>query len=343
MPLPLIPVLIGAGAAIAGAVGIGKGAKAISDNNKAKDINNDANTRVNNAKRYLESGREQTKKALEYLGSCKVKIMDEQMGRFVDLYGLLKNVTLKDSPGLEELKKFRIDQHSFSQLKEMHDMVVPVAEGILSGTIAGGAMAFGAYGAATTFAAASTGTAIASLSGAAATNATLAFFGGGALAAGGLGVAGGMAILGGVVAGPALAVLGTIMGSKASANLDKAYSNLAEAQKIAEELNVLHSVSAAIGRRASMYSDLLNKLNHLFVPQIDHLKDIIKNEGVNFVQFSQDSQKSVAVVAATAGAIKSLVDTPLLDDKGALTADCDDVFKSVNDAYFKIKEASGQK
>ena len=60
---------------------------------------------------------------------------------------------------------------------------------------------------ASTFAAASTGTAIATLSGAAATNATLAFFGGGSLAAGGLGMAGGTAVLGGLVAGPALCVI----------------------------------------------------------------------------------------------------------------------------------------
>ena len=45
---------------------------------------------------------------------------------------------------------------------------------------------------------ASTGTAISTLSGAAATKATLAWLGGGALAAGGLGVAGGTVVLGGV-------------------------------------------------------------------------------------------------------------------------------------------------
>ncbi len=43
---------------------------------------------------------------------------------------------------------------------------------------------------------ASTGTAISALSGAAATKATIAWLGGGALAAGGLGIAGGTAVLG---------------------------------------------------------------------------------------------------------------------------------------------------
>lgn len=48
------------------------------------------------------------------------------------------------------------------------------------------------------FGAASTGTAISTLSGAAATKATLAWFGGGSLAAGGFGVAGGGIVLAGI-------------------------------------------------------------------------------------------------------------------------------------------------
>jgi len=70
------------------------------------------------------------------------------------------------------------------------------------GSIAGGTMAVGAWSLVTLFGAASTGTAISGLSGVAATNATLAWFGGGALAAGGAGVAGGMTVLGGIVALP---------------------------------------------------------------------------------------------------------------------------------------------
>lgn len=70
------------------------------------------------------------------------------------------------------------------------------------GSIAGGTMAVGAWSLVTLFGSASTGTALAGLSGAAATNATLAWFGGGALAAGGTGIAGGMTVLGGIVAIP---------------------------------------------------------------------------------------------------------------------------------------------
>jgi hypothetical protein len=71
-----------------------------------------------------------------------------------------------------------------------------------AGSIAGGSMAVGSWALVTTLGSASTGVAISGLSGVAATNATLAWFGGGALAAGGAGIAGGAAVLGGLFAVP---------------------------------------------------------------------------------------------------------------------------------------------
>ena len=83
---------------------------------------------------------------------------------------------------------------------------------------------------------ASTGTAIATLNGVALTNATLAWLGGGSLAAGGLGVAGGMAILGGIVAAPVLAIGGMFLSSKAEVALEEARANASKAELIVEEL-----------------------------------------------------------------------------------------------------------
>lgn len=70
------------------------------------------------------------------------------------------------------------------------------------GGIVGGSMALGTWALVSAIGTASTGTAIGTLSGVAATNATLAWFGGGALAAGGAGMSGGMLVLGGIVAAP---------------------------------------------------------------------------------------------------------------------------------------------
>ncbi|MEL4241581.1 hypothetical protein [Shewanella xiamenensis] len=70
------------------------------------------------------------------------------------------------------------------------------------GGLVGGSTALGAWGLVSLIGSASTGTAISSLSGVAATNATLAWFGGGSLATGGAGMAGGFWVLGGIVAAP---------------------------------------------------------------------------------------------------------------------------------------------
>jgi hypothetical protein len=74
-----------------------------------------------------------------------------------------------------------------------------------AGAGAGSAVAIGSWSLVSIVGAASTGTAISSLSGVAATNATLAWFGGGALAAGGAGMAGGTLMLGGLALVPVVA------------------------------------------------------------------------------------------------------------------------------------------
>lgn len=115
------------------------------------------------------------------------------------------------------------------------------AGGAVAGAAVGTAAAYGTFVAAASFGTASTGAAIAGLSGAAATNAALAMLGGGALAAGGAGVAGGTAVLAGIVAAPALllAVGGLLWMVKRNrkqqeeikAKLDAAEAEIADSQK----------------------------------------------------------------------------------------------------------------
>lgn len=327
MPLPLIPIIIGAGAA---ALGIGKGAKAIRDNKKAQEINEDAQSLIDSAKDKLEEARDRTKNVLEILGEKKLDIYQYTLTDFVDKFERIKNVELESSTGLDELDKFKIDKASFAELKEVTILAGSMAGGTAAGAIAGGAVAFGAYSAAGALATASTGTAIASLSGVAASNATLAFFGGGSLAAGGLGIAGGTMVLGGLVAGPALAVLGFVMGAKASANLDNAYSNYAKAQEVDEQIKVLVSACKGIRKRAEMFRCLLDRLVDLVDPMLTRLGDIIQEEGTDYRLYSLPTKKFIAVLVSTIQALKAVLDTPLLDENGALTKESKTIGESVS-------------
>ncbi|MBO8415618.1 MAG: hypothetical protein IAB19_04470, partial [Proteobacteria bacterium] len=149
--------------------------------------------------------------------------------------------------------------------------------------------------------------------------ATLAFLGGGSLAAGGLGMAGGMAVLGGMVAAPALAVLGVVLSAKASANKDKAYSNLAEAKKVAQELQTVCVSCAGIRARACMFDRLLLRLDLMLYPLLLKLRSVIEREGTDVAAYSEQSLALLAEIFAIMQAVKSVLDTALLSEDGSLT------------------------
>ena len=162
--------------------------------------------------------------------------------------------------------------------------------------------AMGAYGSVGLLASASTGTAIASLSGAAATNATLAWLGGGALSAGGLGIAGGTAALGGIVLGPALAVGGFIMASKAEEALTQAHRYDSDVDVAVAEMEKIKIVLSALRDNSKELSVTLMKMATRF--------DSIK------VNDDSDSQAFQNMIAVGVG-LKDLLSIPIMDESGA--------------------------
>lgn len=316
MPIPLL--LIGIGA-VTGALGVGKSIKAGVDQKDAKETNTYANAIVESAKDRTDECRKNSGKAVVSLGEKKIWVLDNSVKPFIASFEKLHNVDFTDSTGLNELQNMRIDKQSLESLKEMQTMATSIAGGMVGGAALGAITAYGAYGAVATFATASTGTAIASLSGAAATNATLAFLGGGSLTIGGLGMAGGTAVLGGLVAGPALAVMGFVVGAKASANKDEAYSNLAKAREFEEQMKTAQLLCRGIRMRAAMFEGLLIRLNGLFMPLVLSLGNIINTSGTDYAKYSMEEKKTVAAAMSLAGAIKAILDTPILTEEGKLT------------------------
>ena len=332
MALPLLFI----GAAVAtGAVGGTKTIKAVSDNSKAGQINEIANQSIECARDELDRQRKEVGKALESLGKEKLTILNRNVTDFVTTFEKIKNIDFQSSIGLEELKNLHIDQNTFQELKELGSFALGVAGGAAAGAVGGALTAVGAYGAAMTFATASTGTAISTLGGAAATNATLAFFGGGSLASGGLGMAGGVYVLGGLVAGPALMVMGMITEAKSKAKLEKALSNKAQADEIVESLNAASVQCSAIRRRTYMFYNLLAHLDALFLPQIWNMQDIVENEGVDYRAYTLESKKAIAAAASTACTIKAVLDTPILTTEGELTEASEKVTKEIGERIYK--------
>lgn len=143
------------------------------------------------------------------------------------------------------------------------------------GGVLGGTAAVGAWGLVSIIGSASTGTAIATLSGAAATNATLAWFGGGALAAGGAGMSGGMMVLGGIVAAPMI-FFATKKAYEKAEQLEQATQELKAAFPELEQLLVSANEQQA---EVKVYTERMRTLCDNYVFEAQTLMTLIHPKG----------------------------------------------------------------
>lgn len=269
MPLPII---LGVGAALAGAVGVGSGIHGASKMKEANDTMKSAEERHkrNNAK--LESCHKATNEEMDKLGKLELNIL-HGFDKFADMIERIQN--------RPEFKDIRVEGVELPKYNKEELQEVSVGAGVLlgglGGAAAGTAGGFAAAGATTSavmaLGTASTGTAIASLSGAAATNATLAALGGGALSAGGGGMALGSAVLGGATLGVGLLAAGVIFnvtGNKLSDKADEAWSQMRKAEatinKICRYLDDLKETAktytVSLDTVNKVYSDTIIKVSY---------------------------------------------------------------------------------
>ena len=336
----MLGIIAGAAAAVAGAYGAKKANDARKDNNRADELVKEAKEIFDKEKERLENNRDKTQNYLEKLGQTKLKAWDDQMSKFVNIFSRVKNVNLEDNMLVEDISDYDFSDYEY-RVKEMENSTEKVKE-VLSGGVqalgSGALVGAASYGSVAMLGSATTGAAIANLSGAAASNATLAWLGGGSLAAGGLGTAGGAAVLGGLVAGPALAVGGMVFSSKAKKKLAKAKEKYAEAEKQVEEMKSAISMLKAIQDISSEFNTNINKMTtrldkilHRLDRELDKaeeeqsiffkLKRFVfglfnKEVKLDYEALKQDRKKLLMLSYQFADATKILLETPLLDEEG---------------------------
>ena len=320
MPLPLIiPIAMG----VAALVGVGKGVKAVMDNNEAGDLNDSAQDKVKRCERELEKARQHCQQSLTTLGEKKAHALENNIQNFLETFRQIKNVDFVHDGDLGNLHLRDFDMETLDEMTEAVNFIISSGLGVGGGAVGGAAAAFGAYSGTMALAAASTGTAISSLSGAAATNATLAWLGGGTLASGGMGVAGGTLALGAIAAGPALLIAGWYMGSKAEANLDNARSNMAQAEKFEADANAAIALTNGIASAAQQVHEVLSVVCKTSRRQLSKLKTAMETQGLDYAQYNLEAKELVMRNVKLAQLIKAVVDTPILDEEGNLLGDAE--------------------
>ena len=333
MALPLL--LIGGAALLAGGVGVAAGVSAKGDFDEAKERNKEAKRIYKDAEKSLKKQRDRTQERLEDLGRQKVHLHENGLKPFVDAFSRIKNVdyagpTLREDQQVTEFDTLNIER----TVIEMKEAVNATAGALGSGALAG----LATYGSIGLLGTASTGTAIGTLSGAAATNATLAWLGGGSLAAGGLGMAGGAAVLGGIVAAPVLLVGGLFMASKAEEALDDAKSNVAKAESAAETMQTATVATRTIRRKASEVSKVLKAL------QADHLDGALPklrrlvSTNDDYRTYDKEQKDLVMRTAAVAKVAHLVAEAPLFDEDGVVTKKIRRALKRANEFLLTINE-----
>ena len=284
MPLPLRPVILGVISIGLAIFGVFKAVKASSDSDEADNTNESARDVFDAAKRELRREREQCSRKLDELGRLKARILSGEIIQALSLIELFHDVRLEGGPGDDALGEWTLTEAEMTEMKKVSALAGEIVDGLERGAIAmgsGALMGLASYGAVAAFGTASTGTAIAGLHGVAATNATLAWFGGGSLAAGGLGIAGGVAVLGGFTAAPILAVAGWKWSEKAREKLAHARINLADRKKEASEMKAAAAVVRGIFKVATESESILQQLRCRASPVLDDLAAVVRrNRGV---------------------------------------------------------------
>lgn len=353
LPVIAVPWILGGLSAAAGALGIKKGVDAKKNYARAHDIVAEAQSDFEDAKGRLEKTKSKASKSLAALGKLRLEVETKQMKRFIDIVKQVnqasyKPITLGATSALVSLPELKeMEASSYQAADIVKDGIGAVSSGVLVGVGASGlASSIGVV--------AGTGTAIGSLSGVAATNATLAWLGGGSLAAGGMGMAGGAAILGGAIAGPALAVMGFAAASKSEKALTEAYEQESEIRIMIEQVEngtaLLTSIRERSEEMRTVISDLMKRFSgvldvgELMIGEKLQAKQAIQVEWddagaikkifrrlkgqkpldpLDFTTFSQGEKDNYTILNLFGVALYRMIKVKVLDDEGLITADSD--------------------
>jgi len=272
MPLPFI---IGLGAAIAGATGVGSGIHGAAKMKEAKDTMESAEYHDKKNRAHFEEQSEITTLDMDNLGKRELGIL-KSFERFSETIDKIQN-----KPEFKAYHKegVSIPGYNAEELKE-----VSIGAGVLLGGIGGAALGtaggFAAAGATTVavmaLGTASTGTAIATLSGAAATNATIAAIGGGAIAAGGGGIALGTTLLGAATLGVGFLVGGVIFNKTGSSLSDKADEAWSQMRKAEKEINKICTYLQELSSTAIKFDKALSTVDDVYLLHLNKLIDIVE-------------------------------------------------------------------
>lgn len=330
-----IPFLLAGLSAVAGLAGLGGHMSAKEMNEKAQNISMEAQELYNASKASLEKVQNETEKSLLKLGYSKKKTLDYSMKQFLDLYERIKHISIRESVGLNEISNFKIEPQDVIQLREMSNIYSSSIKSGATGAAAGAVVALAASG---SLSIVTSGLSIAGSFLAAGEVSAAAGIAGSALSFGAA-----MTPLA-AIAAPVVLFTGISASMKADENLEKAQAMHAEAEAACEKMKVSETLCKAISDRSEMFNDLLVQLDGMFSECTSLLEEVIRKKykrifkkEITSDDFSDNDLKLVAVTRSLAGAVKAVIDTPILTKDGNISDESQEIY---NQTTYKLPDFS---
>ena len=303
------------------AVRVVTGMQAVEDRRKSIKTREEADLLKAEIEETNEALRDDLNDILETFGKYRLEALSATVGKFLHCLELMN----QRAKGKEYEFLSEIDIMT-EEIKEMESVDMKASDALRTLAVGGGFAAVGIIGtpaivtgAVTAFCAASTGTAISTLSGAAASNAVLAWLGGGTLAAGGGGVAAGTAVLGVMTAGATIGLAVVAVGTLASRFYAKknteAEAYLADVKVWAEQMQASWTVLAGVKSRIIELHNLTCRLCEKAEVHMKELEALAPNFDTN----NEDHIKLFQQCAIMAKSMSELAQTPILDADGNIS------------------------
>lgn len=303
MPIPFLLGALAVGAGVIGAAGVIDG---IDKTSKAKSTVNNAESRHKRNQKRLKDKSDQTFMIMDNLAKKELETF-KSFQRFSELFEKIKN-----KPEFEDCSRngTYIPRYNSQKIKE----VSIGAEALLSGLVGAALGTAGGYAAAgvTTsavfaFGTAGTGAAISGLKGAALTNATLAYLGGGTIAAGGGGMALGGALLTGATLGVGLLVGGIIFSFAGDSTYEKANKVWEEMLKAEKEMEKIYEYMEKLGNLATKFSETFIKVENCYRKNLSSMVYIIEDRmKINWSEFTEQEKLVVKNTVLLVGLLYKL-------------------------------------
>lgn len=317
MPL-FVPIIIGAAVVSLTGYGGKKGYDGVSAMRQAKAIGEAAEKRHARHVALLDSARDHFAQKLAQTHALRLEIARTTLGRMVEFLQALARKGRVRTP--QDFERIGVKPEQVQAFVAQYLEAGGTLQGTISAVGAGTGASAIATSLITSFATASTGTAISGLSGAAAQSAMLAWLGGGSLATGGGGMFVGGLMLNGIAIAPAVAIGGFVLAAQGEKALTKATEYEANVNtdiaRIGRLINFLHRAET----RADELQDVMRRLDARASAVLDELVVMVD-------EFDDNNDVHIGKLSTAmllCKALSELMQVKVLNDENELNPDLDD-------------------